>query len=267
MKKNILLSILIIVLSASIFTGCESKEANSNTITIGVSPVPHREIIDCIKEDLEKDGINVEIVEFTDYIKPNLALAQGELDANFFQHEPYMNEFATEQKIDIVSLGKIHIEPLGLYSSKHKSIDELSEGSVIAIPNDPTNGGRALILLEKHNLIKLKEEAGLSATEKDIEENPKSLVIKPLEAAQLPRILNDVDGAVINGNFALEAGLVPTKDALILEDKDSPYANIIAIKKGEENDEKLQKLLKALQSDKVKNFIEDKYNGGVIPAF
>ena len=178
-----------------------------------------------------------------------------------------MKEFATEQKIDIVSLGKIHIEPLGLYSSKHKSIEELSEGSIVAIPNDPTNGGRALILLEKHNLIKLKEGAGLSATEEDIVKNPKNLVIKPLEAAQLPRILNDVGGAVINGNFALEAGLVPTKDALILEDKDSPYANIIAVRKGEEQDEKLQKLLKALQSEKVKKFIEDKYKGGVIPAF
>ncbi|WP_077368259.1 MetQ/NlpA family ABC transporter substrate-binding protein [Anaerosalibacter sp. Marseille-P3206] len=270
MKKNIILSILIIVLSISVFTACEKKESTTedlNILTIGVSPVPHKEIIECIEKDLKEEGIDIEIVEFTDYVKPNLSLAEGEIDANFFQHEPYMNEFSTEHKIDIVSLGKIHIEPLGLYSFKYKSIEELGEGSVVAIPNDPTNGGRALILLEKHNLVKLKEGVGLSATEKDIVENPKNLVFKPLEAAQLPRILKDVDAAVINGNFAIEAGLVPTKDALILEDKDSPYANIIAVRKGEEKEEKLQKLLKALQSDKVKDFIDQKYNGGVIPAF
>ncbi|WP_416198226.1 MAG: Lipoprotein [Sporanaerobacter sp.] len=267
MKKNILLSLLILVLCTSIFTACEKKESSENTIKIGVSPVPHGEIIEYIQDDLKKEGINLEIIEFTDYVKPNLSLAEGEIDANFFQHEPYMNEFASEQNINIISLGKIHVEPLGLYSSKYSSIEELKDNSTIAIPNDPTNGGRALILLEKHGLIKLKDGAGLSATEKDIIENPKNLSFQPLEAAGLPRILRDVDGAVINGNFAIEAGLVPTKDALILEDKDSPYANIIAVRSGEENEERFQKLLKILQSEKVKKFIEEKYDGGVIPAF
>lgn len=270
MKKNIIFSLLIIVLVVSIFTGCDKKVNSTedvSSIKIGVSPVPHGEIIKCIEDDLKSEGINVEIIEFTDYIKPNLSLADGELDANFFQHEQYMKEFATENNIDIISLGKIHIEPLGLYSSNCKSIEELKDNSVIAIPNDPTNGGRALILLEKNGLIKLKENAGLSATENDIVDNPKNLEFKPLEAAQLPRVINDVDGVVINGNYALEAGLIPTKDALILEDKDTPYANIIAIRKGEEKEEKYQKLLKVLQSEKVKEFIEEKYNGAVIPAF
>ena len=202
--------------------GCSKEKDDQNTIRIGVSPKPHKEIIELIQEDLEKEGINIEIVEFTDYIKPNLALAEGELDANFFQHEPYMNKFREEKNIDIVSIGGVHIEPMGLYSSKYKTIDELKDGSEIAIPNDVTNGGRALLLLEKYGLISLKDDVGILATEKDIEENPKNLKFTPLEAASLPRILGDVDGAIINGNFALEAGLIPTEDSLILEDKDSP---------------------------------------------
>lgn len=267
MKKNILLLLLILVLSFSLLTGCGKEKGGENTIKIGVNPVPHREIVENIKDDLEKEGVNLEIIEFTDYVKPNLSLADKEIDANFFQHEPYMNDFKKERNIDIASLGKIHIEPLGLYSSNHKSIDNFKEGSTIAIPNDPTNGGRALLLLEKHGLIKLNKDAGLAATEKDIEENPKNFSFKPMEAAQLPRILKDIDGAIINGNYAIEAGLTPTKDALILEDKDSPYANIIAIRAGEEKEEKFQKLIKALQSEKTKKFIEEKYNGAVIPGF
>ena len=192
---------------------------------------------------------------------------EGELDANFFQHEPYMNTFKEENNIDIVSIGGVHIEPMGLYSNKHDSIDDLPDGCEIAIPNDPTNGGRALLLLEKYDLIKLDEEAGILATENDIVENPKNIKIVPLEAAQLPRVLDDVDGAIINGNYALEAGLVPTKDSLILEDKDSPYANIVAVRAGEENEEKFKKLMEALRSDKMRKFIEETYEGGVIPAF
>ncbi|MCR2045230.1 MetQ/NlpA family ABC transporter substrate-binding protein [Anaerosalibacter massiliensis] len=266
MKKNILL-FLILILSFSILTGCGKSNKEENTIKIGVSPVPHKEIVENIKDDLKSEGINLEIIEFIDYVKPNLALADKEIDANFFQHEPYMNDFKKERNIDIASLGKIHVEPLGLYSSSYKSIDELKEGSTIAIPNDPTNGGRALLLLEKNGLIKLNKDSGLAATEKDIEENPKNISFKPMEAAQLPRVLKDIDGAVINGNYAIEAGLTPTKDALILEDKDSPYANIIAIRAGEEKEEKFQKLIKTLQSEKIKKFIEEKYNGAVIPGF
>ena len=252
-KKNLLLVLLLLVG----LIGNQALISASTTLKVGASPTPHAAILEEIKPLLAKEGIDLKIIEFQDYVQPNLALAEGELDANFFQHEPYMKEFASENNIDIVSLGKVHIETFGLYSTNCKSIDELKDNSVIAIPNDPTNGGRALLLLEKNGLIKLKGDAGLLATENDIIENPKDLKFTPLEAAQLPRVLKDVDGAVINGNYALEAGLVPAKDALIIEDKDSPYANIIAIRKGEEKKEKYQKLLKALQSEKVKEFIEE----------
>mgnify|MGYP003898935235 CR=1 FL=1 len=264
--KRILIALIAGLLMLS-FVGCSKNKGDDNLIRIGVSPEPHAKIIELIKEDLEKQGIKVEIIEFTDYQKPNFALAEGELDANFFQHEPYMNNFREKNNLDIVSIGGVHIEPMGLYSSKYSSIDELKDNCEIAIPNDPTNGGRALLLLEKHGLIKLREGADTLATENDIVENPQNIKIVPLEAAQLPRVLNDVDGAVINGNYALEAGLVPTKDALILEDKDSPYANIVAVRKGEENLEKFKKLMEALHSEKVRKFIEENYNGGVIPAF
>jgi D-methionine transport system substrate-binding protein len=265
--KKIVLFILITILSFSFLTGCGKGKNDENLIRIGVSPEPHKKIVELVKDDLEKEGIKVEIIEFTDYIKPNLALSEGELDASFFQHEPYMNSFKEEKNIDIVSIGGVHIEPMGLYSSKYKSIDEIKDGSEIAIPNDATNGGRALLLLEEHGIIKLKDGVDILATENDIVENPKNLKFRPLEAAILPRVLNDVDGAIINGNYALEANLVPTKDAILLEDKDSPYANIIAIRGGEENQERFKKLMKALQSDKVKKFIEENYKGGVIPAF
>ena len=264
--KKISLIFLTLILTFTLFTGC-GKEENSNKIKIGVSPVPHSEIIEFIKDDLEKDGVEVEIVEFTDYIIPNKALDDKDIDANFFQHEPYMNDFREKENLDIVSLGAVHIEPMGLFSTKHDNINDLKDGSTIAIPNDATNGGRALLLLEQNGLIKLDDKAGLLATENDIVENPKNLEIEALEAAQLPRVLNDLDGAIINGNYALEADLVPTEDALILEEKDSPFANIIAIRKGEENEEKFKILMKHIQSDKVKKFIEDNYEGTLIPAF
>jgi D-methionine transport system substrate-binding protein len=224
-------------------------------------------LIELIEEDLEKEGIKLEIIEFDDYVKPNLALAEKQLDANFFQHEPYMNNFREEKNIDIVSIGGVHIEPMGLYSSKLKNIEDLEDGSEIAIPNDTTNEFRALLLFEKYGLIELDPDAGILATKNDIIHNPKNLKFRELEASTLPRILDDVDGAIINGNYALEAGLIPTEDSLILEEKDSPYANIVAIRKGEENQKRFIELMKALQSDKVRKFIEEEYNGGVIPAF
>jgi len=264
MKKFI--SILLISSLFLTIAGC-SKENNTEVIKIGVTPEPHGRIVELIKDDLEKEGIKVEIEEFTDYVTPNMALADGDLDANFFQHEPYLNDFIKEKNVDLVSIGAVHLEPMGLYSSKYKSMDQIEDGAEIAIPNDATNGGRALLLLEKAGLIKLDSNAGILATEKDIVDNPKNLKFTPLEAAQLPRVLNDLDGAVINGNFALEAGLIPTEDAILLEDKDSPYANIVAVRSEEKNKEKFRKLMEALQSDKVKQFIEDNYEGGVIPAF
>ncbi|NLJ79379.1 MAG: MetQ/NlpA family ABC transporter substrate-binding protein [Tissierellia bacterium] len=265
--KKIILIVLSVVLALGILAGCGSTADNEDLIKIGVSPVPHRELIELIEEDLKDEGIELEIIEFEDYVKPNLALAEGEIDANFFQHEPYMDNFKEENNIDIVSLGNVHVEPMGLFSSKYDDIEDIEDGSEIAIPNDPTNGGRALLLLEKYGLIKLDPEAGILATENDIEENPKNLKFTALESAYLPRALDEVDGAVINGNYALEADLVPTQDSIIIEGKDSPYANIVAVRAGEENEDRFIKLLQALQSDKVKKFIEENYEGGVIPGF
>lgn len=266
MRKLALISLAVILVLISL-VGCSSDESSDNIIKIGVSPRPHKELIELIEDDLKEEGIELEIIVFDDYIKPNLALAEKELDTNFFQHEPYMNNFKEENNIDIVSIGGVHIEPMGLYSTKFETIDDLEDGSEIAFPNDPTNGGRALLLLEKYGLIKLDPEAGILATENDIVENPKNLKFTALEAAYLPRVLNEVDGAIINGNYALEASLVPTKDAIILEEKDSPYANIIAVRAGEEKEEKYIKLMKVLQSEKVEKYIEENYGGGVIPAF
>lgn len=265
--KKLLFILSIFVLSLILLAGCTPKKLGANEIKIGVSPDPHSKLVSLVLDDLEKEGIKITLVEFTDYVKPNLALNDGELDANFFQHEPYLNDFKAKEKLNIVSLGKVHVEPMALYSTTFKSIDELKDGAEIAIPNDTVNGGRALLLLEANGLIKLKDGAGLEATEKDIVENPKNIKVTALEAAGLPRILKDIDGAVINGNYALEAGLNPVKDGLMVEGKDSPYANIIAIREGEQTQEKFVKLLKALQSDKIKKYIEDNYDGAVVPAF
>lgn len=266
MKK--LLSVLsIFILSLVVLVGCSPKKSADNEIKIGVSPDPHSKLVSLVLEDLEKEGVKVTLVEFTDYIKPNLALNDGELDANFFQHEPYFNDFKEKEKLDLISLGKVHVEPMALYSTNFKSLDDLPNGAEIAVPNDTVNGARALLLLEANGLIKLKDGAGITATEKDIVENPKNLKITALEAAGLPRILQDIDGAVINGNYALDAGLNPVKDGLVVEGKESPYANLIAVRAGEETQDRFVKLLKALQSDKVKQYIEDNYDGGVVPAF
>ena len=266
MKK--LLSVLsILALSLALLAGCSPKESEDNKIKIGVSPNPHSELVTLVLDDLKADGVEVEIVVFTDYVQPNLALASGDLDANFFQHGPYFDDFILKENLDLVSLGNIHVEPMALYSDTFKSIDDLSDGSKVAIPNDTVNGGRALLLLEDNGLIKLKDGVGLEATESDIVENQKNLDVVALEAAALPSTLQDVDAAVINGNYALDAGLNPLKDGLLIEGGSSPYANLIAVRKGEETQEKFIKLLKALQSDKVRSFIEETYEGGVAPAF
>lgn len=263
MKKIILITLtLALVLSLA---GCTKKE--STVIKIGASPVPHSELLELVKEDLKSEGIEIEIVEFTDYVKPNLALNDGELDLNFFQHAPYLESFAKENNLELSSIGTVHVEPLGVYSKKYKNIDDLEDGSLVAIPSDPVNGGRALILLEANGLISLSESAGLEATEKDIVENPKNLEFKALEAAQLARVLEDVGIAVINGNFALEAGLIPTEDALLLEGADSPYANILVARTEEKDNETYKKILAALQTDKVSDYIIENYGGGVVPAF
>ncbi|HEX7714093.1 MAG TPA: MetQ/NlpA family ABC transporter substrate-binding protein, partial [Bacillota bacterium] len=214
-----------------------------------------------------KQGITLQIVEFQDYVQPNLALAQGELDANYFQHIPYLNQFSKDHQLDLTYIAKVHIEPIGVYSNKIKSLDQLPEKALVAIPNDPTNGGRALLLLQRAKLIELRSGVGLTATELDIAKNPKGLQFKPLEAAELPRALPDVDIAVINTNYALSANLNPTKDALFIEDSQSPYVNVLAVRTKDKNKAALKKLATALTSKTVKDYIVNTYQGSIVPAF
>ena len=249
-------------------SGGSGDDSKAKTLKVGATPVPHAEILEVIKPMLADEGVNLEIVEFSDYVQPNLALNDKELDANFFQHEPYLVDFIGEHKeLKLKNAGGIHVEPMGIYSKKIKDLSELRDGATIAIPNDPTNGGRSLLLLSKAGLIKLKDGVGEKATVQDIVENPKNLKFQEVEAAQLPRTLEDVDAAVINTNFAMQIDLVPTKDALFMEDKTSPYVNIVVVREGDENRPEIQALLKALKSDKVKKFIDDKYKGAIVVAF
>ncbi|MDY0236417.1 MAG: MetQ/NlpA family ABC transporter substrate-binding protein [Gudongella sp.] len=268
--KKILSIALVVVLSLSLLTGCggtSDVNGDASSIIIGVSSEPHASLVELVVEELKEEGVEVQIVEFTDYVTPNTSLDDGDIDANFFQHKPYLEDFVENQGMKLKSLGGVHIEPMALYSTSIASIEDLKDGAEISIPNDNVNGGRALLLLEANGLIKLSADAGLNATEKDIIENPKNLKINPLEAAFLPRTLDEVDAAIINGNYALEAGLNPVNDGLIIEDADSPYVNVVVVRDGEEDEEKFTKLLSALQSDKVKTYIEDNYNGGVVAAF
>ncbi|MBP5442423.1 MAG: MetQ/NlpA family ABC transporter substrate-binding protein [Treponema sp.] len=243
-------------------------------LKVGATPSPHAEILNLIKDDLKAQGIDLKVVEFTDYVTPNEALNSGDIDANYFQHLPYLESFNKDRNFNLVSAGGVHIEPLAIYSGtkkgakKYAKLADLKAKATIAIPNDPTNEGRALLLLQSAGLITLKANAGLTATPKDIASNPKKLKFKEVEAASLPRVLTDVDAAVINGNYALDAGLSASKDGLFVEGADSPYVNIVAVKKGKESDPAIQALVKALKSDKVKNWIKTKYpNGDVVAVF
>lgn len=269
--KNPLALILISILALGLLTSCSGSKNYNDSIRIGVSPVPHREIIEVIEEDLRAEGIQLEIVEYPDYIKPNLDLAQGQIDANFFQHRPYLNYFREENQVDLVSIGEVHIEPMGLYSIKVESINDLGGGSKIAIPKDITNKFRALLLLDRHGLIELNLKpdylGNTDNIDNDIIGNPRNLDIIEVEAENLTSLLKEVDGAIINGNHALANQFVPTEDALLLEDKYSPYVNIVAVRQGEEDERKFNELMKLLQSKKIKEFIDRKYKGGVIPAF
>ncbi|KNZ43022.1 MetQ/NlpA family ABC transporter substrate-binding protein [Acetobacterium bakii] len=270
MKK--LLSVLLVgVVSLGLFTGCATQGSDDKTIVVGASPTPHAEILKVAQEVLKEEGYTLEIKEFTDYVQPNLTLENKELDANFFQHLPYLEDFNVKNGTNLVSAGAIHYEPLGVYPGKIKSLDAVVDGSTIAVPNDTTNEARALLLLETLGLIKIDPNAGLEATPKDIIENPKNIVIKELEAAQLARSLPDVDLAVINGNYALQASLNVDKDAIAKEEKDSlaaqTYANIIAVRAGDETSTKTTALMNALKSDKVKTYIEETYQGAVVPIF
>ena len=271
--KKLLVALLALVSLAVVAAGCggDDKKAASGdkkvTLKVGATAVPHAEILNDIKPALAKEGIDLQIIEFSDYVKPNLALNDKELDANFFQHEPYLDTFVSERKLALVSAGKVHIEPMGIYSKTIKSLQDIPNGAKIAIPNDPSNGGRALALLESAKLLKLKDGVGVKATVGDITQNDKKLKIVEIEAALLPRSMDDTDLSVINSNFAMEAKLNPVNDSLFTEPKESPYANIVAVRKGDESRPEIQKLMKALQSPEVKKFIEEKYKGAVVPAF
>ena len=276
--KKLIAIVLTLVLALS-FAACAQPEAAPTEsaapselvkVKVGASVTPHAEILNAVKDELKAAGYDLEVVEFTDYVLPNTALEQGDLDANYFQHTPYLENFNEENGTHLVSVGKIHYEPFGIYAGKTSDLSAIPEGGSIAIPNDGTNEARALLLLEAQGLIKLKEGVTFTATVLDIAENPKNLSIKEIEAAQLARSLQDVDAAVINGNYAIQAGL-KVKDALAIEDKDSiaadTYANVLVVKEGHENDEATKALLAALQSDTAKKFMEEKYEGAVIAAF
>ena len=268
MKK---LLTLVLALTTLALVGCGGGADNNKAekvVKVGASPVPHAEILEVIKPELAKEGIKLEIVEFNDYVQPNLATNDKEIDANFFQHEPYLKNFVTEHpELKLANVLGVHVEPMGIYSHKIKNINEVKDGAQVSIPSDPTNGGRALLLLERAGLLKLKDGVGAAATVQDVVDNPKKLVFKEIEAPQLPRTLDDVDISVINTNWAMQADLVPTRDALFMEDKTSPYVNILVVRQGDESRPEIQALMKALHSEAVKNFINEKYKGAIIPAF
>jgi D-methionine transport system substrate-binding protein len=244
-----------------------SSAVSAEKLSVAATPVPHAEILEFLKPVLAKQGVELDVKVFTDYVQPNIQVDQKRLDANFFQHKPYLDEFNDGRGTNLVVVTGVHVEPFGAYSSKIDSLNDLKKGAVVAIPNDPTNGGRALLLLQKAGLIKLKDSSKITATPRDIAENPENLDFKELEAATLPRILNQVDMALINTNYALEAGLNPTKDALVIEGHDSPYVNILVARPDNKDSDAMKKLATALNSDAVKDFILEKYKGAVVPAF
>ena len=259
MMKKLLASFAVL----AAFTGA----AQAESISVAATAVPHAEILEFVKPALAKQGVELKIKVFTDYVQPNVQVAEGRLDANFFQHQPYLNEFNSSRGTDLVSIAGVHVEPFGAYSSKIKSLTDLPQGANVVIPNDATNGGRALLLLQKAGVITLKDDAGITATVKDSVNNPKAIKVRELEAATLPRVLAQVDLALINTNYALEAGLNPSKDALVIEGSDSPYVNILVVDSKNKDAADLQILAKALNSAEVKAFINDKYKGAVVPAF
>ena len=262
--KKIFAALIVSLLAISVAFASGSAESDSNTIKVGATPDPHGVLLSLVKDSLAEQGINLEIVEFTDYVTPNEALAAGELDANYFQHLPYLESYNSERGYNLVSAGGIHIEPLALYSDRYGSIDQIPAGAKIAIPNDPTHEGRALLLLQSAGLITLKADAGLEAVPADIAENPNGYKFSEIEAASLPRILPDVDAAVINGNYAIPAGLIATQDGLYVEGADSPYVNVIAVRSGDEARPEIQALVEALKGEEVAAYVAERYPNGEV---
>jgi len=279
-KRTIKVLAVFTLIAATLLAGCGAKEeakketgkdettSEDKVIKVGACVTPHAEILQVVKENLEKEGYTLEIVEYNDYVIPNTALEDGDLDANYFQHAPYLKNFNEEKGTHIVSVASVHFEPMAIYAGKTATLDEVKEGASIAIPNDTTNEARALLLLEANGLITLKKNAGITATVLDIEKNPKNLTIQELEAAQIPKALQDVDLAVINGNYAIEAGIT---ENLVAEAADSlaaeTYANLICVKEGNETTEKTKALVDAVLQDNVKEFINKTYKGAVVPVF
>ncbi len=269
MKK--LLTVLLSVFALLVISACGQQEEGSalseKKLKIGVTAGPHEQIMEKVKEVAAKDGLEIELVVFNEYVMPNVALDEGELDVNSFQHKPYLDKFKADRKLDLVDIANTVNFPMGMYSSKVGDVSELKDGDKIGLPNDPTNGSRALILFEQAGLITLKEGVGVAATVKDIEENKLNLEFIELEASQIPRQLEELAAAAINTNFAVEHGFVPTKDSIFIEPSDSPWVNLIAVRTENQNDPVLEKLLKAYHSDEVKKFIEDTFEGSVIASW
>ncbi len=258
-------------------TEAEETEAEAETeaaedgekivVKVAASPTPHAEILNSVKDILAEEGIDLQVTEYGDYVIPNTAVEEGEMDANYFQHVPYLDQFNEENGTHLVSVAGVHIEPMAVYAGKAASFDELADGATIAVPNDVTNEARALLLLQSNGLIKLKDEANLSATPNDIVENPKNIKFKEVEAAMIPNIKDEVDLSVINSNYAMQAGLNPVEDSLAIEDSDSPYVNVLVVKEGNEEAPGIPELVEALHSETCKKFIEDTFDGAVVPAF
>ena len=267
MKKLVSFGLSLALAVSALSVGAFAEE--DKTITVAASATPHAEILEQAKPLLEEQGWDLEVTVFDDYVQPNLVVESGDFDANYFQHIPYLQNFNEEQGTHLVNAGGIHYEPFGIYPGTKSTLDELEDGDTIAVPNDTTNEARALLLLEANGVIKLKEDAGLTATVKDIEENPHNVEIQELEAAQVPRVKDEVAFVVLNGNYALQAGFSVAKDAIAYETSDSEaaktYVNVIAVKEGNENNEGIVALVNALKSDEIKDFINETYNGAVIP--
>ncbi|PLR82864.1 metal ABC transporter substrate-binding protein [Bacillus canaveralius] len=279
MKKFLTITSLLLLL---LLAACGSKEGSSGDkdkaankeselseekLVVGVTAGPHEQIVEKVKEVAEADGLEVELKVFNDYVMPNMALAEEEIDINVYQHKPYLEQFKKDRGLDLTEVTEVVNFPMGLYSSKVKDLSEIKDGAKIGLPNDPTNGARALILFEQAGLVKLKEGAGVTATLKDIEENKQNLEFIELEAAQIPRQLEELDAAAINTNFAVEHGFTPAKDAIAIEPKDSPWANVIAVRTGNEDDAAVKKFVEYYKSEEVKQFIEETFAGSVIAAW
>ena len=277
-NKRILTAALALALSLSL-AACGAKEetpaettpdetpAETTTLTVAASPTPHAQILEQCVPILAEQGIELVINEYSDYVVPNTAVEDGDEDANYFQHIPYLEEFNASRGTHLVDVASVHIEPMAIYAGKTASLEELPDGASIAVPNDPTNEGRALLLLEAQGLITLSDSSNLSSTPKDIAENPKNLTFVEVEAATIPSIVSEVDLAVINSNYALGAGYNPVTDSLAIESSDSPYVNVLAVKEGNEENPAIQALVEALHSDTIRTYIEDTFDGAVVPAF